>query len=155
MREFYGDVELELLRRVRLVYRRPVDDSHRLAELQKVRLTIQHRKTCFTECRKEWGRATVEDRWLRSIHVDRHIVDAHPRHRSENMLDRVNSVIALAQMRPSLAGADLTDVRADARRSRAIGATKDDTLLICHGLERDSTRHAQMQADALERRRPG
>ena len=88
-------------------------------DVQKIRLAVQARNPRLRECRDERSGAPIEYRRLRAIHVDGDVVDAHSSYGGENMLYRMDRVLTLAELCSTLAGADLADVRLDARKSRA------------------------------------
>ena len=105
-----------------------IGDPHRLRQVQKLRLTGERRKPGVSERRQERGSASIENWRFRAIHLDREIVDPHSRNSGENMLHRVNRVFALAELRTTLAGSDLTHVRPDARSPHTIHTAEHDSL---------------------------
>src|SRR6478672_8865242 len=150
-----GDIELEPRRRVRLIDRRSVDDANRFRQLQKVRRTIECRKSGLAQRRQKRCRAPIENRGLRTVHVDRQVVDAEADDRGQHVLDGVHRMIALPELGAPLTGRDLAHVRTDPRRSGTIGAPENDSLPGLGRLKRYPTRNPEVEADALQRHRTG
>src|SRR5688500_5539185 len=128
MRELDRHVELELLRRICLIDRRAVDDPERLGELQKLRLAVQCRKSGLDESGEERRGASVENRWLRTVHVDRQVVDPDSGDRGEYVLDGMHRVLRGSELRVAVAAAHFVDVCPDSRRSLTVSAAENDAL---------------------------
>src|ERR1700688_3923697 len=71
VREFDRYIELQSPAGIRLIDGRSVDDSHWLAQIQKLRLALYRRKSRLRKRGEKRSRAAIQYRRLRPVHVDR------------------------------------------------------------------------------------
>jgi len=155
MGELDRHIQLQLLRRERLINRGAIYDPQGLGEIEEIRLSIDCRKSRLRERRQKRRRASVENWRLRPVHVDGDVVDLQSRHRGEDVLHGVHRVFAFAQLGAPLAPRHFAHVRANPGQSRAVSAPKQNSLFRGRGLEGDFALHAEVEADSLQRRGPG
>src|SRR5687768_12272124 len=103
MRKLDRDVELQATRRKCFVYRLAVDDADGLGQCQNLRLSVESRQSRIAERIEERAGAAVEDWRLRTVHLDKQVVDAERRHRGQHVLDGVDRGITAPKLGAALA----------------------------------------------------
>src|SRR5688500_12220375 len=124
---------VESIARKRLIDGFAVYDSNRLRERENLRVTVERRKTGLPELIEKRSCASVQNRRLRSVHADHEVVDSESGNSREHMLDCVNRVVASAELRAPLAGADLVDDGGYRYRPGNVGAMQCDAVPRCRG----------------------